>query len=215
MKKILLTLLVLALFIGTIHGEDLYSSMKFGLHAKASGLSSIYDLELMGLANLSLGVTLHIMPQLALRPSIIMISMNDKTRDIFNDTDEITTSDSFAFGGGTDILYFFHMPGNISLYCGAGYKFISSNSTYYSSSTGAMYSESSMTYHIISVIVGTQYLFNKNFGFFIETGLNTIFITDHDKSYNSTTGDMTGEDEDQDTYTYFQMPVFGAVFYLN
>jgi hypothetical protein len=196
MKKFAIAVVIV--LIGAVGwGEELYSPLKVGISASVPEIPTGANIDHSGVPGLSLGFTMHLVPQFAIRPSAVF----------FQNT---YLGDGLAIGGGMDLLYFFPFPGNVSLFLGAGYSYTAMTVI---TGMGAN-DESDSQYHRIALIVGGQYLFSRNFGVSVEMGLAAFFKFLRQRSWD-VNGVLLSDTSTNGSYQLLHAPTLGVVIYFN
>jgi len=198
MKKIYVIVAVAVLVGGFCWAEELYSPFKVGISASFPEIPTGANVDQADIPGLSLGCIIHLSPQIAIRPAA----------NFYRNT--WPSSDGLAYGGGADFLYFFNVGGNASLYLGAGYSYTGMTVT---TGTGAK-DESDYQYHRIALIIGGQYLLSKNFGFFVEMGLDAFFKVLRQQSWD-VSRTLIADNSYNGSYQLLHSPTLGAVIYFN
>jgi len=208
---ILVALLILSTGLAAETQDNLIHPAKIGITA-GTGMRLYTGLPYLLPEDIWVGVVFHILPALALRPSLVFYKADGGV------TDNVTTTDSTTFangglGGALGIFYYSRPRHNFMLYAGPEVKYyFSSEMDFYDN--GDKKSDTSTKQLTAAALLGTQYMLSDRFGFQADVGLGMLRYSKHLRTW-TVTGTKTADDETEET-TFFLRPAYlGAVFYFN
>ena len=158
------------------------------------------------------GVIFHIIPAIALRPSLVFYKLSEDVIDNVTPASS-TTSENGGLGLALGAFYFSRPKRNFMLYLGPEVKFFfSSEMDFYDN--GDKKSDTAVQQLSAAALIGTQYMFSDRFAFQADAGLGMLRYSEHDIDW-TIAGTKTWDKETNET-TFFIRPAYlVVVFYFN
>ena len=219
MRRVLVAVGVLCLLCGGLWADNYYSPFKVGVQASATPIQSLSasDSDYMDGAlmypQITLGVTLHILPWLVLSPGVTLSDTTEVYQDTYTGASAYTRSSNLYLGGGADLIFFL-CKGQLSFFFGSGFWYGSEDNET-NNSAGSVTGYDRYTAMTIPLIVGAQYTLSRSFAFYFRTGVDFYFTTYEYANYNTTTGAMTSGMHEDEKYVLVHAPTFGLTYYFN
>ena len=209
---ILVALLMLCAGLGAESQDDLIHPAKIGITAATTGIRFYSGVSNLLPEDIWLGVVFHVVPALALRPSLVFYKTEREVTDNLAPADP-TTSTSAGLGGALGVFYFTRPKRNFMLYTGPEVKFFfSSEIDFYEDDSKE--SDTSIKQLTAAGVIGAQYMLSDRFGFQADVGLGMLRYIRHTREWDAG-GTKNVDGEGKDT-TFFLRPAYlGAVFYFN
>lgn len=161
----------------------------------------------------TVGGVYHLSPAFALKPGIVFKSTTDSTQNKFLGSDAYDDNKELLLGLLLEGHYYRLLSPGLYLYAGPGAGYTVSNRTRYDADGKT--EEQNHTYVEVDACLGLQYFFSPALSCFVDTGLSFMMDLYKDTSYDSTTGNVTGETEQIDRDIYVRSPRLGVTLYFN
>jgi hypothetical protein len=190
--------------------QETYTPFKVGLQ-----VGSVDLLQAIGNGEWvsSFGAEVHIIPALSVKALAEFSMTSDYSQNNLAATGQVKNNDRTLYGGKIEALWHAIRFSGGSVYIGpAGFFHWGTGTNYYAS--GSTSSMSSVTDIWLGAVVGGQYLINKYFGFFAETGLAYDIYSDRYVSYD-TLGSITYDTTSSTNGILFSGLTLGFLVYLN
>jgi hypothetical protein len=159
------------------------------------------------------GMIIHVVPAVALRPSVVFYKRGEENTDNVSPTSSTSASDG-GLGVGLGAFYYTRPKGNLSLYVGPEAKYLFS-AEIDSFDNGDKKSELYTQRFTASALFGTQYMLSDRFGFQADVGLGVIRDSQRYKEWSALGGSPTKDTENLVTSFFIRPAYLGAVFYFN
>jgi hypothetical protein len=213
MTRLVKVLLLLSALCGTAAEaqEGLLHSGKTGVCAGVA-LRLYSQLPYVYAEDVLAGMIIHIVPAVALRPSLVFYKRDEEATDNLTPPSSTSSSDG-GLGVGLGAFYFTRPKGNLSLYVGPEAKYLFS-AEIDSFDNGDKSSELYTHRLTAAVLFGTQYMLSDRFAFQADVGLGVLRNSERHKTWN-TGGSVTADTENQMTSFFIRPAYLGAVFYFN
>jgi hypothetical protein len=158
------------------------------------------------------GVLFHIVPAVAVRPSLVFYKLDGEDTDNLTPTSS-TTSEDGGLGFGLGAFYFTGPKRNFMLYMGPEVKyFFSTKIDFYDS--GDKKSDINTRQLTAAVLIGAQYMVSDRFGFQADAGFGMLKSSELEKAW-SASGTLTSDRTIEKTTFFMRSAYLGAVLYFN
>ncbi len=212
-RAVVVCLLVLCVALAGWSEEEPYGFLKSGIQGGVNLVQSIQTE--IGNTAFSLGVHVHVLPLLSVRPSIWLFNYNQHRSDALAGYSDSQYTDYLMIGGRLDLLLHPLRFAKGSLYAGpsvGGYSLGITN--YYTPPNSGTSSKTSRSAFLAGVVIGGEYLFDPHFGAFVDARFTYSQYSDGYQAWN-TTGTATSDYTYKYNRFFFEGASIGFVAYLN
>lgn len=208
MKKVVLIILFVSLATMAAAQETGFEPFKAGIAAYTG--SSIYG-ESYDQQGYWLAGIIHLTPQIALRPQVMLYLRSRETESIVGGGLNNHYDDNF-FGAGLDGLYYWPRSQRSLFYAGPSVRYLRYVDKY-EEDTGN-YGEEVTDSFRFGLLAGGQYMLSEMFGFFGDAGINISQVYIVDEEYDGS-GTLVYKDEENILLFSGVAARLGGIFYFN
>ncbi len=213
-KMLLIVIVLVACAAFSAWSEEPYTFLKTGVQGGLN-LAPVFSqtTELLG-SVYSLGVQVHVIPMLSVRPSMWLCKYDQQRDDSLNGYD-VKYNETMIVGGRIDLLWHAIRSPNGSFYLGpsgGGYGW--TNTNYYTPPNSGKSDTTSRNGFLIGAVAGGQYLFGKGFGAFVDARFTYSNYSSHYQAWN-TSGATTSDYTYRYDRFFFEGATIGFIAYLN
>ncbi len=193
--------------------EEPYGFLKSGVQGGISLIpGGVYEMQQ---SYYSIGVQVHIIPLLSVRPSFWLYSYSQDRTDQLAGFTDAQYADSTVIGGRLDLLVHPLRFEKGSVYAGPSVGgFNLSTTNYFTPPSSGTSSKTSRSAFLAGVVIGGEYLFDPHFGAFVDARFTYSLYSDQNQSWNSS-GTKTSDYTNNYNRYFFEGATIGFIAYLN